>query len=271
MTFLQKIVIIIHILFHWSLYMETKDCKDFIESISEKYLLTTGNKWKRKRKYKQDFLVLRDFINEYGDKITISESEDENLGVFSLELVTKELSQNAINCLTRKKLFEGISKYIEENHSTEIDLSAISGIETIFQNHSHSLISEIKLTVIHEMISEFIDTDIDFDLENVDLTIIEKDDICCLLLEAGGDWEEPISAYFYWSEPTQSLKGFFPLGEGNTYNLATNTAYGSEDVYDDDELQKRYEDEIDNLNYDTAGDIGFIQLKKHIERDYDKV
>jgi hypothetical protein len=120
------------------------------------------------------------------------------------------------------------------------------------------------------MISEFIDTSVVFDLENVELTLIEKNNICCLMLEAGGDWEYPITAYFYWSEREKSIKGFFPVGEGNSYNLATGTAYGSEDV-DDDELQERYEKEMDNLNEKMISRIGFDQLLNHIRRDYDKI
>lgn len=243
--------------------METQDCKDFIDSIADKYLLSKGSTWKRKRKYKHNFLTLRDFMNSAGDSITISESSDEIVGIYSIDLVTDGLSDTAKKYLTEDKLFEGITKHIEKTYSIQNPIKTIRDLENLrYPYHA-----------IPEMVRHFIETDITFDLENAELTLDVKNSVCYLSLIAGGDWEQPIMAYFYWSEPDQSIKGFFPLGEGNTYNMETNTAYGSEEILysddpDDEATRERYEIEMDALDYDKIGRIGFAQFKQHIERKY---
>lgn len=240
--------------------METKDCKDFIESISEQYLLSKKDKWKRIRKYKEKNLVLRDFLSTSGDLVTVYETPSELLGVYSLELKTSALSPTAITQLSRAKFMSALSTFVSDN---------FSGSDTVIDFSDFT-----KLSYTYKFITTLLDatleTDIVFDLENTELTVREQDGIFSLVFEAGGDWEMPVTAYFYWSEPLQSICCFFPLGEGNTYNMETNTAYGSEDA-DDDELTERYEQEGNELDYETAGRIGLSQLQQHIERDYKNI
>lgn len=240
--------------------METKDCKDFIESISEQYLLSKKDKWKRIRKYKEKNLVLRDFLSTSGDLVTVYETPSELLGVYSLELKTSALSPTAITQLSRAKFMSALSTFVTDN---------FSGSDPVIDFNDLT-----KLSYTYKFITTLLDatleTDIVFDLENTELTVSEQDGIFSLVLEAGGDWEMPVTAYFYWSEPLQSICCFFPLGEGNTYNMETNTAYGSEDA-DDDELIERYEQEGNDLDYETAGRIGLSQLQQHIERDYKNI
>jgi hypothetical protein len=241
-------------------YMSTDDCKQFIASMAETYLLNVNDKWKRVRKYKDNALVLREFKSTSGDVLVISESADSVLGVYSLELVTTPLSAKAMSYLSKEKLLEELNNLSEEysGKSEELDINPRSKE----LNCSYDFISQL--------IGDKLTTDVIFDLENTELTYYHKDDISYLQLDAGGDWEYPILAFFYWSEKNKAIKGFFPLGEGNTYNIETNTAYGSEDS-NDDELTERYETIMNELDGDGAERIGFEQFKQHIERDYKNI
>lgn len=59
----------------------TADCKNFIKENSES-LGYSSNGLKRTRKYKHGNLILRDFVNDNGECITISEDEQHNLSFY---------------------------------------------------------------------------------------------------------------------------------------------------------------------------------------------
>jgi hypothetical protein len=232
--------------------MSTDDCKALINAIADTYLLNPQDKWKRVRKYKHDNFMLRDFKSTSGDILTISESIEGILGVYSLSLVTTELSKNALQCLTKDKLFKELNALavkMKLKEQIEINLRS-EGVDCSYE-------------FISQLIDDQLINDVNFDLENIELVYYFQDNISYLKLEAGGDWEYPILGFFYWSDPTKSIKGFFPLGEGNTYNIATNTAYGSED-----ENEEGYEENMQDLDCDECVRIGFQQFKEHIQRDY---
>jgi len=232
--------------------MSTDDCKDLIHSIAETYLLNPNDKWKRTRKYKHDNLVLRDFKSTSGDLLTVSESDEGLLGVYSLTLVTTDLSANALQYLTKDKLFKELNALaVDMGLREQIELSTRANDV----NCSYNFVSEL--------IGDKLINDVNFDLENIELTYCCQDNTSYLTLEAGGDWEYPVLGFFYWSERNKSIQGFFPLGEGNTYNIATNTAYGSED-----DNEEGYEENMQDLDCDEAVRIGFQQFKEHLERDY---
>lgn len=235
--------------------MSTDDCKELINSIADIYLLNPNDKWKRSRKYKHANLVLRDFKSTSGDSLTISESNEGLLGVYSLTLVTTELSSNALKYLTKEKLFKGLNDLaIEMGFREQIELSTRANDVDCSYKFVSALIGDKLINNVH------------FDLENIELTYYCKNKISYLMLDAGGDWEYPILGFFYWSERTQSIQGFFPLGEGNTYNISTNTAYGSED-----DNEEGYEENMEDLDCDEAGRIGFQQFKEHLQRDYKNI
>lgn len=48
----------------------------------------------------------------------------------------------------------------------------------------------------------------------------------CIMVNAGGDWEEPICFCIYWDG--QQLRGYIPKA-GNVWNRVSKTAFGSED------------------------------------------
>lgn len=235
--------------------MSTDDCKELINSIADTYLLNRNDKWKRTRKYKHDNLVLRDFKSTSGDLLTISESVEEVLGVYSLTLVTTDLSSNALQYLTKDKLFKELN-----------DLAVDMGLREQIELSTRANDVNCSYNFVSELIGDKLINDVNFDLENIELTYYCKDNISYLTLEAGGDWEYPVLGFFYWSERNQSIQGFFPLGEGNTYNIATNTAYGSED-----DNEEGYEENMHDLDCDEAVMIGFQQFKEHIQRDYNDI
>lgn len=235
--------------------MSTDDCKELISSMVDTYLLNPNDKWKRVRKYKQDNLMLRDFKSTSGDLLTISESVEEVLGVYSLTLVTTELSTNALQYLTKDTLFQELNAL-----TSKMGLVEQIGIDT------RSGDVNCSYRFISNLIGNYLINDVNFDLENIELTYCCHYDISYLKLEAGGDWEYPVLGFFYWSERNQSIQGFFLLGEGNTYNIATNTAYGSED-----DNEEGYEENMQDLDCNEAVRIGFQQFKEHLARDYKEI
>lgn len=63
--------------------ISTQDCKDFIGSISGYINSNPNDTWKRIKKYKEGDMVLRDFENQEGRKLTIAE-EDSSLFIYQL-------------------------------------------------------------------------------------------------------------------------------------------------------------------------------------------
>lgn len=82
------------------------------------------------------------------------------------------------------------------------------------------------------MLSENID--VEYDMENVwpAFCIDEKSNIAFLIVSTGGDWETPVSIYFYLNKETNRAEGFFDFGNENMYNVKNKAAYGNDD--DDD-------------------------------------
>lgn len=110
---------------------------------------------------------------------------------------------------------------------------------------------------------------VSFDCENVcSLEYDEENGHRFLVLEAGGDWEYPVTSYLYWTGT--ALAGFIPV-DGNTYNKITNSAFGSEpngiaNLPEDEALSdliSKYESE--NNTDDDEGIypvLGLIEYKK---------
>lgn len=243
--------------------MTTANCKSLIKSVSNQYLLDKKDKWKRTRKYKENELILREFQNTSGDTVVVSESKNGIFSLFNIELVNTTLSTKAIAFLNKKILLKELSDLNKKYLGYEEDFSDVQ--QNISISNGHEIIR--KLRYQDSFVEEALSVGVSFDMENKELYYCEHDNISYLQLECGGDSELPIIAYAYWSEKHKCIKGFFPCGEGNVYNIETNTAYGSENAQDED-LESRYEEMAENVNYDNAHRIGFEQLLKHIGRDY---
>ena len=240
--------------------MNFQEYKKFIESIIYQYSLNRSDNWTNKDKYKKGKIILSIFEGSSGDIITIAENSEKMLSIYDLDLKTSQLSSYAYTFLTKEKLAYELSIMWKKWMNVDVKFNNDKDLNYI--------IREPKIISI--LIDNCFEKYPSFDLENRELTLSTKNDISYLLLKAGGNWEEPVSLYFYWSETEKLIKGYFPTGKGNTYNIETNTAYGSEDI-DDDKLQKRYEKEKKSLNYKIIENIGFEQLKQHIERDYHNI
>lgn len=75
--------------------ISTQDCKDFIDSISS-IINTKNEKWKRTKKYKENNMVLRDFENDSGRKLTIAENNGK-LFLYQLEAAVTKAVNNTYN------------------------------------------------------------------------------------------------------------------------------------------------------------------------------
>lgn len=243
--------------------MTTANCKQLIKSVSNQYLLGKKDKWKRTRKYKENELVLREFQGTSGDLVVISESSSGVFSLFNIELANTTLSAKALSFLNKETLLKELSNLNKKHLGYEESFSEVQ--QHISIPNGHELIR--KLRCEDSFVEEAFAVDISFDMENRDLIYCKQDNVSYLRLECGGDSELPVIAYAYWSEKNKCIKGFFPCGEGNVYNVETNTAYGSENAQDED-LESRYEEMAENVDYDTANRIGFQQLLNHIGRDY---
>ena len=71
--------------------ISTQDCKDFISSITTIIQADDSDTWKRVKKYKKEELTLRDFENQDGRRLTISEKQGK---LFLYDLPSPKLSLN---------------------------------------------------------------------------------------------------------------------------------------------------------------------------------
>lgn len=82
--------------------ISTQDCKDFILSISHIIYASSADVWKRTKKYKDSNIVLRDFENQHGRKLTIAEISG-NLFLYNLDsLATNIVLTAPINIANEK-------------------------------------------------------------------------------------------------------------------------------------------------------------------------
>lgn len=245
--------------------MSTDKCKDFIEKLSISENLPLKTKWKRLKKYKENDLIYREFENNEGDEIIISEDnlgelnlvklernielsdiviKNQNKNFLLLELYKLTLDISAENKEFNKRYLEDISeesireyiltgrtKYLENDIKK---ISIKSGEELNVGYEIMSLLSYHEGELPEKYMNNFCEdtkserVGIIYDKENMYLHYYEKEGIAFFQAICGGDWEQPIQFLVYWSESEQRLKGFFPLGDANIYNQEYNCAYGSE-------------------------------------------
>lgn len=109
---------------------------------------------------------------------------------------------------------------------------------------------------------------VNFDTENI--CSMDYDEINghqFMVMEAGGDWEYPVTVFLYWTGT--ALAGYIPVA-GNTYNKVTNTAFGSEPEsvanLPEDEVVRAavaaYAGEIgsENLDEGVYGALGLVEF-----------
>lgn len=263
--------------------MSTDNCKDFIEKLSINENLPLKTKWKRLKKYKENDLIYRDFQNNEGDELTISEDKSGILNLVKLERnikLSEECTKNQNKqflLLELYKLTLDISATSKEFNDRYLeDISEESIREYILTGRTERLEKDIKsisikngeeLNVGYEIMSllSYHDGELPqkymnnfcedtksekvgilYDKENMYLHYYEKEGISFFQAICGGDWEQPIQFLVYWSESENRLKGFFPLGDANIYNKEYNCAYGSESeiLYDKFKNEADYEKEL---------------------------
>lgn len=164
------------------------------------------------------------FYKLFLDVVSTSESLEENLNLSEIQ----PLSPKAI----RKYLLLQDDSYIQQElqdykPSSKEDLQIGYELLSILSYDSQDNISIPVNNFVRETSSEHVG--ILYDKENMDLYYIEKEGISFFQAICGGDWEMPIQFLVYWSEADNRLKGFFPTGDANIYNIQYNCAYGSEE------------------------------------------
>ena len=166
------------------------------------------------------------------------------------------LSQNSI----RKYLLLGEDKFLKEDLKTlslhnkeELDI----GYKILYQLSycEPNDISLLTTNFVQDTSSE--NVGILYDKENMELSYMEKEGVSFFVAVCGGDWEMPIHFLVYWSETDKRLKGFFPKGDSNVYNVEYNCAYGSEydKVHEEDFSSRAQYDKVMNEADDKMGKI----------------
>lgn len=211
----------------------------------------------------------------YLDLVSTSGSLEDNLNLSELH----ELSQKSV----RKYLLLKNDSYLKkdlENYkpNPKEDLPIGYEILSILSYDSKDNISIPSDNFVHDTSSEKVG--VIYSTENMDLYYVEKEGISFFRAMCGGDWEMPIHFLVYWSEADNRLKGFFPKGDANIYNIHYQCAYGSEEeisrqsdfanreAYDQAmnlaEQQMTYIHDNFDIVYDKALNNAFKQLKKII-------
>jgi len=283
--------------------MSTDNCKDFIEKLSINENLPLKTKWKRLKKYKEKDLIYRDFQNNEGDELTISEDKAGILNLVKLERNMKlseeytknqnkqflllELYKLTLDISATNKEFneryledisqEGIREYILTGRTKYLEndinkISIKSGEELNVGYEIMSLLSYHEDELPEKYMNNFCEdtksekVGILYDKENMYLHYYEKEGISFFQAICGGDWEQPIQFLVYWSESESRLKGFFPLGDANIYNKEYNCAYGSESeiLYDKFKNEEDYEKELSKCENLLE------KLDENYEKNYEK-
>lgn len=112
--------------------MTSNDCKQYIVSISVENGFNLNDKWKRIKKYKENELIIREFENNSGDIISISEDKSVKLSLHSI-VKNKIISNELINTLTKEKLLTEFFKigidYRKEDSDYSTDKEFIEDLE----------------------------------------------------------------------------------------------------------------------------------------------
>lgn len=121
----------------------TQDCKDFLQSIASTIGASEQDTWKRTRKFKQDNLVLRDFINQDGRTLTICEHDDE-LTLYSLsqpmgenqDTTEEEALEPGAKYLGKKATDKDIALFISECMAADESIVDPQAVELAKNEHN---------------------------------------------------------------------------------------------------------------------------------------
>lgn len=174
---------------------------------------------------------------------------NDNLSIFDFNIANVSISHKASNYLNRENLLGALSRISLKSD----DYKEVYPLSSNFEIKSgHIIIAELQF--MDGFVNEAMKNSVSFDTENKSMFYCQSEGFSYLRMELGGDWEMPVITFAYWSERNNRIKGFFPCGEGNVYNIVTNSAYTQEDYI--------------SPNYDLAEQIGLRQLKQIIAKDY---
>lgn len=159
--------------------VSTKDCKEFIESISQAIDASAQDKWKRIRKYKENDLVLRDFENQDGRTLTICEKNGK-LSLYQLNLssITTAIKEGwGIKYLGHKAKPQDISNFLSDCIKAEPEIVYEDAIEPAKNPKSWEQDCKIDCSQDDDEDDEEIDLDLYYVDENHNTVTLNKEDV----------------------------------------------------------------------------------------------
>ena len=81
-------------------------------------------------------------------------------------------------------------------------------------------------------------TEVNYDGENYGLSLAEDNGLAYIVGYSGGDWEHPVTFFYFLNKENNQMESFFPKNNKYCYNLKTNEAYGNADDDEEDEYME---------------------------------
>lgn len=159
--------------------VSTKDCKEFIDSISQIINASSQDKWKRTRKYKENDLVLRDFENQDGRTLTICEKE----GKLSLYQLNSTSIEEVIEDGWGKKYLgheakpEEVAIFLAECISADPEIVYEDEVEAAQKPKSWRKDCSVNCSDVDDEDAKYMDFDLYYVDENNKKVTLNKDDV----------------------------------------------------------------------------------------------
>lgn len=275
--------------------MSSDDCKDLLQQLALENSWPLDSKWKRKSKYKDGEVSIREFENQYGHKAVVAQENGSIYLLSSKVNSIQDLPDSLKKTLTHENLFKGLIKELLTNKDfTDLagnyqsdekfneaiyelaETSSWNKMEKALKKYDYTVNSSrdnygltqtVMLSIYmssyaQDLAKNFFDdispdaVGVNYDLENVYAYFKSVEGLEFATVEMGGDWETPVYAIIYWSEKDQKVKGFFPKEKGNIYNVVENTAYGSD---------------MENYHYNQPSKEAYQALQQKYESMRDKI
>lgn len=86
--------------------------------------------------------------------------------------------------------------------------------------------------------------EVNYDGENYGLHLVEDNGLVYIEGYSGGDWEHPVTFFYFLNKENNQMESFFPKGNKYCYNIKTNEAYGNSDDDDEENYMESLNDKL---------------------------